>query len=344
MKSNEHEMELVCKDIDITYLYGKKILITGASGLIGSYFIDLLMHHNETYDADITIFGVSRKIEHFQARHQKTSSALLKLLAHDVIQPLEIDESIDYIVHAASNATPETFKTNPIDTIRANVDGTINVLDLARKSKVSKILYLSSSEVYGEPYHSEMVFTEQEMGLVNSLEPRSCYTESKRMGENICVNYHMLYDMPVVIARIGFVYGPTFTTHDNRVFPQFLRSAIADGQIVMKSTGKLVRSYIYVGDVVSAILVLLERGLSGQAYNVANRDSTVSIGELAQTIARHTNATIDFDIPSTDAQKGYAPFSRGTLDATKLEELGWNPIFDLSTGIQKTLERLAGQQ
>jgi nucleoside-diphosphate-sugar epimerase len=179
------------------------------------------------------------------------------------------------------------------------------------------------------------------------MKPRACYTESKRMAENICVNYTKQYGVPTCIARVCFVYGPTFKSSDNRVIPQFLRKALNGQDIVLKSTGDLVRSYAYLFDVASGLFKILLEGKTGEAYNIANRNSNVSIREIAETIAELTGVKLLFDLPKEDQEKGYAPFSEALLDATKLEKLGWTPHYRISDGISnivKILKAIEGNE
>lgn len=336
------ELDKFCKQVNLTFLRNKSILITGASGLIGSYLVDAIMHSNNVHNNSTKVFAVVRNIERSQEIFQKyCNNPLFTFVKLDISKSFKIDLSVDFIVHAASNANPAAFDSDPIGTIKANVNGTIYILDYAKKHGVKKVLFLSSSEVYGEPLTSGTIYNENSMGIVNPILPRSCYTESKRMAENICVNYNKQFGVATNIVRICFAYGPTFNKTDNRVVPQFIRNAKNMENILLKSSGNLVRSYAYIYDVISGILKILSEGEIGEVYNISNRNSNVSIREIAETVADLAGVRVVFDIPEKEKDKGYSPFSKSLLDSTKLEELGWNPEYDLKSGINQTLKALS---
>lgn len=332
------ELSIFLENHDISFLENKSIMITGASGLIGSYLIDILMHYNKVKDGNIKIHAIVRNLDKAKERFKESKSSLLHLIKQDISLPNNFDFPVDFIIHAASNANPVAFSTDPIGTIKANVNGTMYLLEYAEEYNVQKFLYLSSSEIYGEPIEPNTIYTEGKMGIIDPMNPRACYTESKRMAENILVNYSKQYGVPINIARIGFAYGPTFTDSDNRVIPQFVRNAIKNEPIILKSTGSLVRSYIYMYDVSSGIFKILSEGKIGEAYNIANSESNVSIKEIAETVAQKSSVDLIFDLPKEEKEKGYAPFSMGLIDAKKLEGLGWKPVFDIEMGIGSIIE------
>lgn len=335
------ELDMFCERVNLSFMRNRAIMITGASGLIGSYLVDVLMRFNGEKNGNINIYAIVRNGKRaFKRFEEYIDNPLFHLIVHDVILPADFDFSIDYIIHAASSATPKAFDEDPIGTIKANVIGTLNLLDYARRCKATKFLYISSSEVYGEPFVPGTIYDENNMGAVDPMNPRACYTESKRIAENICVNYTKQYSVPSCIARLCFVYGPTFTERDNRVVPQFLRNALKGQDIVLKSTGSLVRSYAYLYDVASGLFKILSEGKTGEVYNIANRNSNVSIKEIAETIAKITGVKLVFNLPKEEQDKGYAPFSESLLDATKLEKMGWAPYYGISDGISNIVEIL----
>ncbi len=344
-KAYIEELKKFCENIDLSFLQGKTILITGASGLIGSYLVDVIMSSNVIQNSRIKIYAIVRNRERAMKRFEKhINNTLFCLIEHDVSEPIEFEFKSDYIIHAASNANPAAFDSDPIGTIKANVNGTMNLLDYARKYGVQKFLYISSSEVYGEPIKLGTIFDESSMGIVNPMSPRACYTESKRMAENICVNYSKQYCVSTVIARVCFAYGPTFTDNDNRVIPQFIRNALEREDIVLKSTGSLIRSYAYIYDVVSGLFKILSEGKIGEVYNIGNRNSNVPIREIAETVAEVAGVNIVYDLPKEEQDKGYAPFSMALIDASKLEGLGWKPIFNIKMGLAQIISILSYEE
>lgn len=334
------ELNQFIRDVDLSELTGKSILISGASGLIGSYLVDVILQNNEQKGSTTKVFALSRNIDYSKKRFKEYSSnPFLKIIKQDITEPLNVSFDCNYIIHAASSATPKAFDEDPIGTIKANVIGTLNLLELARDNK-AKLLYISSSEVYGEPLEKDAILSESSLGLVDQMNPRSCYTESKRLAENICLNYFKQYRVQNTIARVCFVYGPTFSENDNRVIPQFLRRALNDENIIMKSTGELRRSYAYIYDVASGLFRILFNGDNGAVYNVSNSRSNVSIREIAEIIAQITGVQIGFDLPETKTTSGYSPFSSAILDSSKLERMGWRPLFDMKEGMARTLQIL----
>lgn len=333
------ELDMFCENADLSALCNKAIMVTGASGLIGSYLVDVFMRFNEVQNNCTKVYAIVRNGERALERFKEyIENPLFHLVEHDVSSPAAFDFPVDYIIHAASNANPKAFDEDPIGTIQANVTGTLYLLGYARKCGALKLLYISSSEVYGEPFNTGTIYDENSMGAVDPMKPRACYTESKRMAENICVNYAKQYGVSSCIARVCFAYGPTFKGSDNRVIPQLLRKALNGQNIVLKSTGNLVRSYAYLYDVASGLFKILLKGKTGEAYNIANHNSNVSIREIAETIAEVTGVKLLFDLPKEDQDKGYAPFSMALLDAGKLEALGWKPSFDMKTGLKQTID------
>ena len=315
--------------IDLTE--GRSVLITGASGLIGSALVDLLMSLNRKFDAQIKIYAVSRNRDYAETRFQTYwGDSNFHYICHDVTEPFSLDIPLDYIIHGASNASPQHYALDPVGTMKANLWGVSNLLDLARE-KEARLLYISSGEVYGEGDGRD--FTENYSGYMDCLNPRSCYPSSKRASETLCISYKEQYKVDVVIARPCHIYGPD-TSRDDRAFAQFLRCAKQGEDIVLKSEGKQVRSYCHVDDCASALLYILLKGENGEAYNIANRESVLSIRELAGMIAQIAGVKVIRDIPSTQESKGYSKVQRAILDPSKLEKLGWTPTISLCDGLR----------
>lgn len=321
-------------------LRNKSLLITGASGLICSTFIDILMHYN-LQGARVRIYAMNRNEEYaYKCFKAYWENPLFTFICHDVIEPLSFDVPLDYIIHGAGNASPKRYATDPVGTMKSNLWGVANLLELA-KVKKARLLYISSGEVYGEGDGTD--FAEVDSGYVDCLNPRACYPTSKRASETLCVSYKKQYKVDVVIARPCHVYGANIQ-RDDRAFAQFLQKVKAGEDVVLKSEGQQIRSYCYVKDCASALLYILLKGVSGEAYNIANRESVVSIKELAEMVANFGNVHIVFDIPSNEESKGFSVVTKAVLDSSKLRRLGWNPAYTLEEGIRQTINILRDEK
>jgi len=326
------------KENDLSFLANKRILVTGSTGLIGSYFIDVLMKNNDIYESMIEIYALSRNKNRAERRFAEyINHNCFNIIVHDMNNHFESDIHIDYIIHAAGNSTPKTIKNDPVGTIKSNVFGTIDLLEYAKERNVEKFLFVSSSEIYGESISKIEAFSEDDMGVINPIETRASYSESKRLGENICANYSKLFGVKVNIARVSFAYGATYSELDDRVIPQFIDSSLNGDDIVLKSTGEMLRSYTYLYDVVSGLIHILRYGLSGNAYNISNGGSNVTIREIAEIISILTNTNLVFNVPEGTTTKGYSAFSKAVLNSKKLEKLGWKPKYNMQQGLSQVV-------
>ena len=242
----------------------------------------------------------------------------------------------DYIIHAASYASPNAFVQNPVEVMKSNIIGVSNLIEFGLAHQMKRFLYISTGEIYGEG--DGRVFDEEYSGYVNCLIPRSCYPSSKRAAETLCVSYAAEYGADVVIARPCHVYGPNFSEKDNRVYAQFIRNILNDSDIIMKSTGEQFRSWCYVVDCVSALLYVLLKGEKGQAYNIADSQSVISIKELAETIAEIGNKSVIMEVPSVSESLGYNVVTKSVFLTEKLEALGWSVEGTMKEKLEKTLK------
>ena len=337
------DLQYVLDCIQLEQLRGCNILVAGATGLIGSFLVDVLMLSNELLHYNINVFAMSRKKESLEKRFKShLKSPFFHPIQHDVKFPLTCHYRFDYIINAASNAYPLAFSTDPVGTIMGNILGVYNLLEYARQKGIKRFLFISSGEVYGQGNENVSAFDESYSGYVDNTNPRSCYPNAKRAAETLCVAYTKQYGIDTVIARPCHIYGPTATKNDNRASAQFINNVLSGNDIVMKSQGLQLRSYCYVADCVSGILTILLKGETGQAYNIANANSNVTIREMAEIIASISGKKVVFEIPSEIEKAGYNPVMQSVLNAGKLEKLGWKANYDIKTGLKRTIDILKG--
>lgn len=313
---------------------GCNILITGATGLIGSCLVEVLMSRP---GKNYKVYASGRNEERARTRFNEfAEDPKFHFFRYDVLKPLEGDINFQYMIHAASNASPNFFATKPVEVIKANIDGVSNLMDYGLLHDLRRFLFVSSGEVYGEG--DGRVFTENYSGYVNPTSPRSCYPSSKRAAETLCVSYAEEYGVDTVIARPCHTYGPNFTEKDNRVYAQFIRNVLNNEDIVLKSSGSQYRSWCYVVDCVSALLYILLKGEKTQAYNIADPSSEIAIKDLAEMIAAIGGKQVVFDTPGAIEEKGYNPVSRSVYSIEKLKQLGWSVFGNMEDKMRKTIQ------
>ena len=328
----------IIKDNDMEKLRNKSFLITGASGMIGSYVANVLKVLNDDYGMNIKILLNVRDENKLSEELRNDSN--VTIIKQDVSERFNIDEPIDYIVHAASPASPKIMKDYPFETNVANTVGTYNTLILAKEKNVSGYLFVSSREIYGEPMDGVEVFTEDGLlGQVNPLVPRNGYAEGKKAAENMCVGIKEEYGINTKILRLAHTYGPGMSINDGRVQADFLNNVINNQDIIMKSDGSSVRTYTYISDAVNGLFKVL---LSSNdiVYNISD-DKEVSIKDLANVlVSLSENSKLVMDIDNT-LSKGSASFKKGILSNEKIKkELNWYPKYDIKEGFKRTIEYL----
>lgn len=327
--------ELATLDIPFEDMNNKNILVTGANGLIASYLIDFLIYIVETKKININIYALCRNKEKASKRFiSHKNKEYFNLIIQDVCDDYNFKIKFDYIVHAASNAHPKAFLENPIGVIEANVIGTKKLLDYSLKNGNERFLYISSSEVYGENQLVEK-YKEDDYGKIETMNFRSCYPESKRMAETLGCCYEKQYGINFISVRPGYIYGANYIEESTRANEEFIKLAIAGKDIILKSKGEQIRSYCYVADCVSAILLILLKGESGRAYNIANEEQEISIKKFVESLTEIANVKVILNIEDTQ-NKGYAKIKNTILDSSNLKVLNWKTKFN----IKKSMENI----
>lgn len=350
---NLYNNGLYCEDVKSSsslhlpwnQLQNSSLLISGATGLIGSYLIDVLMHKNSE-GLNCKIYAISRDPQKAQKRFSKwIGNDLLVLKALDVNKLTNLTDicEINYVLHLASNTHPLQYATDPIGTILTNVIGLKNMLDLAVEKKAKRFLFTSSVEVYGENRGDVELFDEEYCGYIDSNTLRAGYPESKRCGETLCQAYRSQMGLDVIIGRVARSYGPTMSLHDSRAISQFILKGVRKEDIVLKSKGSQLFSYTYVADAASGLLAVLLQGTSGEAYNIADDKSNITLKDLAALIANYSNQKVVFDCPDSIEAAGYSRSNKALLDGSKIKSLGWRPFYSITEGIIRTIDILSNE-
>lgn len=324
----------------LRYLADTDLLITGSSGLIGSAMVDFLAYIDENLGIHMKIYAAGRDTRYIKDRFGIWKNVYPLQYVAEEFEP--DGRHFDYIIHCAGSAHPEAFRKTPVETMRVNFIGMDKILECAVKSsRPCRVLYVSSSEVYGRrPESRQTLYTEDNYYMVDVLNARGCYPSSKRAAENLCSSYIEEYGADVVIARPGHVYGATMQERDSRASSKFVQDVLEGKDIIMKSPGDQLRSYCYVMDCVTAMTAILVKGSCGEAYNISNDDSIVTIRQFADELAGQTGRSVIFQNPSDEEKKGYNLMDISALDAGKLKTLGWRGMYGLKEGIDATLKML----
>lgn len=317
------------------------VLISGANGFLPAYMVETLLYLNTTRNLNLKIIGLVRNKEKALARfyHYKERTDLT-FIVQDVCESINYDDKIDYIVHAASQASPKFYGTDPVGTLSANTLGTHNLLKLAHKHDLKSFLYFSSSEVYGQVDNSQVPTKENQYGYLDPTNLRSCYAESKRIGETICISWFHQYSVPTRIVRPFHTYGPGMSLDDGRVYADFIANIVHNKDIVMNSDGTAIRAFCYLADAVRGFFTVLIKGENGQAYNIGNPQCEVSIFDLATQLVNFFPekglTVVKKEILNQEYIK--STISRNSPDISKIKELGWQPSTSIEIGFRRTLE------
>ena len=321
---------------------GKTILITGANGLLAYYLVRTLLYLNDNlFKTKCKVLALCRNMakanDKFGVYFDRND---FDLLIQDVCQEIKYENNIHFIIHAASQASPKYYGSDPVGTINANVLGTNNILKLSYEKKVESVLFFSSSEVYGEVNNYMNTIKETDFGYLNPTVIRSCYAESKRLGETMCVAWNEQYGVPVKIVRPFHTYGPGIIRDDGRVFSDFIYNIIDGKNIIMKSDGTAKRAFCHISDATRGFFTVLLNGENGEAYNVGNSHAEVSIQELAVIlIGLFPERKLKIIKDYTQKNSGYirSTISRICPNLEKIKEIGWEPKISIEKGFKQTI-------
>lgn len=337
----KEDFDFLAKKYDFSSLFHSSFFVTGSTGLIGKQIVLFILYLNENFNADISIYALARskeKVLRVFGENAKNNS--LSFIYGDLATFKIPDEKIDYIIHGASITSSKDFVCRPVETIRTAVDGTLKMLEFAQEKKVRSFVYLSSMEVFGVTDEKLSSVKEDDYGYIDIMNPRSSYSESKRLCECLCSSWYSEYGLSVKIARLAQVLGPGIDYNDTRVAAQFARSVIETKNIVLKTEGKTKRPVLYTRDAVSGIFTILMKGCDGQSYIIANPETFITIRETAELIIReiaNNRIKLVFDI---NAPKVYAPDLNLNLNVNKLKSLGWLPSVDLKNSYSRMISDL----
>lgn len=328
--------------VDWGRLKGSTVLISGANGFLPSYLVEALLYLNETRQLNLHVLALVRSKEKADKRFAHHAGRKdLQFIVQDICHPLTVskDQEVDYIIHAASQASPLYYSVDPIGTQNANIYGTTHLLQLAKEKNVKSFLYFSSGEVYGELKEHQIPTKEDDYGSLNPMILRSCYGESKRMGENICICWMHQHKIPVKVVRPFHTYGPGMDLNDGRVFADFVSDIVHNRDIVMKSSGTDTRAFCYLADATLGFLQVMLDGRNGEAYNVGSASET-SIRDLAHILtALFPEKNLKVVIKENEASGNYVRSSirKSCPDISKMGELHWKPHYPVAEGFKRTI-------
>lgn len=327
-------------DLSWEKLQGTTLAVSGASGMIGSFLIDVLLMGRP--ELDVHVIALARNGKRARDRFAPyVEAGKLEIISADINADVPcVNRELDYVIHAASNTHPRAYATEPILTLLTNVVGTDHMLRFGLEHQMKRFLFISSVEIYGENRGDVERFTEDYCGYLDCNTLRAGYPEGKRAGEALCQAYIKEKEADVVITRLPRVYGPSMLQSDTKALSQFLKKGVAGEDIVLKSKGTQEYSYVYVADAVSGLLYTLLYGNKGESYNVADASSDITLADLAQTIAGLVGRKVVFDLPDEVEQAGYSKATKAMLNSRKLGTLGWKSVFSLSKGIENTISIL----
>lgn len=335
------DLDAVCNlDLPWNDLKEKTVVVSGATGMIGAFFIDVLMRKNKTDGLGCNIVALGRSAEKARLRLPYFGASFFSFEEASIVTPgYRPAISADYVLHLASSTHPRQYSTDPIGTIRANVDGLQNLLEFSADNG-ARLLFASSVEIYGQNRGDVERFDERYCGNIDCNTLRACYNESKRLGEAMCQAYRSQRGVEAVIARIARIYGPTLLNDDSKALSQFIRRSLDGEDVVLKSEGTQRFSYLHVADAVSGLLHVMLLGIDGEAYNLADIGSDISLKDLAGLVAGIGGVSVVFDLPDAQEAAGYSVATLALMNGSKVQSLGWRARYTIADGLRSTVQQM----
>lgn len=337
--------QLYQQKIEWGRLKNKKVMITGAYGMLATYLVYMLIYLNETYQYNIQIWVVVRNLQKLEEKFGVyVKKDYFNSYFHELDSEIQLEEKMEYIIHAASLASPQYYEKIPVEVIKPNVIGTYYLLEYAKKCHTKNFLFFSSSEIYGKQAEEVKVnYDENTLGIINPMEIRNCYSEGKRMGENLCACYSLEYGINTNSIRIFHTYGPTMDIkNDKRAFSEFVLNVLENKDIEMRSTGMAKRPFCYISDAVAAFFLVLLTDKSATVYNMCAEENYISIKELAEILVGlypEKNLCVRRTVLEEDSSYSKKKDENQiTADSSKLKKMGWCPQIKVKEGFRRTIE------
>lgn len=331
-KLYRNDLAAALEKIDLSELRGKSVAITGGLGLIGAAICDLLWCYGQLE----SIYILARSQEEYNKRY--SGETKIHFAQYDALQPLALQIDVDYIIHCAGVAKPNMYISAPVETMLSNICGVLELLKYARANKVKRLLYISSSEIYGSLEQTQP-FSEEQYGIINIDSVRSSYPMAKKASECLCKAFASEYDVDTVIARPGHIYGPTANETDTRVSSLFPYLAAKGKAIELKSAGRSKRSYCYAIDAAVQIMYVLLRGDKGQSYNIGSEEAT-TIYRMAEICAAAGGTELRVKESTLDERQAFNPMDNSALDNMRVKQLGYRESFPVKEGLCHTVQIL----
>ncbi|MCD7899164.1 MAG: NAD-dependent epimerase/dehydratase family protein [Bacteroides sp.] len=330
--------------IDWNKLRNTTFLITGANGILASYLVRLLLYLNVKKGYNIKVIALVRNIQKAKNKFKDIeNNPYLEFLVQDVCNRIIYKGDVDYVIHSASQASPKYYGIDPVGTINANVLGTTNILQFAQEKQTKSVLFFSSGAIYGVVSDTKKEIAETDYGIVDPMDLKSCYAESKRLGENLCISWSYQYGINVKIVRPFHVYGPGMDLDDGRVFSDFCKNIICNEDIILKSDGSASRPFCYISDATIAFMKILLDGKNREAYNVGNPSCEISILELAKKLIEmfpEKKLSVRRDVSKYNANivNTRSSIHKLTPNIDKLIMMGWSPKISIQEGFRRVID------